>query len=237
MSCILVLGNSHTGALKEAGPVCAGTQILWVNTKPGRVPGDIGVDEALARSAELGPEDCLILMRLGSLHNIIGLLNHDIAFALVHALDPGEAVEVIPEAVMRELMAEHAASDKFLRKVAAHARCRVGHIMTPPPKKNLDSTSRTFSAYRGRRIADVGFSPAPHRLALWWLEKSVLDAFLPTIGIVPIAPPPETVTGEGYLDPAYAAPDATHANGAYGARLMARIRAFAAEPAPLLERS
>lgn len=237
MSRILVLGDSHTGALKEAGPLGAGAEILWVNAKPGRVSGDIDVAEALARSAELGPEDCLVLMRLGTLHNIIGLLNHDTAFALVDALDPDETVEVIPEAIMREYIAEHAASDQFLNKMKARARCRVGHIMPPAPKKTLDSTSRAFGAYRGQRIADVGFSPAPRRLALWRLEKSVLDAFLPTIGIVPIAPPPETLTGEGYLDPAYAAPDATHANSAYGARLMARILAFAAEPAPLLQGS
>ena len=276
MNTVLVLGNSHSVALKEAAPFPEGFVVHWLRTKEGQTTGDVDIADALALAEALEPRDCLVFMRLGVQHNILGLLNHDLPFSLVGTMGESGGAEMIPEGVMRAHLRECATSDRLLKRFAGQVRCRIVHVMPPPPKKDpiaaamaerarLQALASAAGAepppagfpgrvlayvgrfpsgwrkrkarrktstfeYRGRRIADVGFSPAPLRLALWRLEKAELDAYLPTIGIVPLGPPPETLTEEGYLDPAFSAADATHANGAYGARLLAQLVAFAAEP-------
>lgn len=213
----LVLGNSHCQALKAATGAKQGTELLWVRSgKPG-APGDISEDEALARAATLGPRDRLVLMRLGTQHNVIGLLNTEPPLSILPG--DGEAA-LIPRQQMADWIRDRIKRDRWLHHCAAAAPCAVFHAMPPPPKRDLSALTAPPRAYRGTSVADLGFAPAHRRLALWRLEQEVLAQHLEDWGITPLPVPQEALTPEGYLARAYWGPDATHANAAYGAALL-----------------
>ena len=245
---ILLIGNSHAQMIRKALDGNDNIQVHWLKGSPKARFGEIDIEEAEAKIAELRKNDLLILMHLGTMHNLIGLLNHEQPFTVSRG-DSGSAgdgggdgvdgvdgaappdpvsgqAEVIPETALRATFQSIAESDRVVARLAAAAKCETLHVMPPPPKENLDHLATGDKAYRGKTIAEHGFAPAPTRLALWQLEEETLRNWLAGQGIGTLAIPDETRTPEGYLHPDFAAPDATHANSAYGAKLIERILAL-----------
>ena len=191
---ILILGNSHAQAIKDNAPLPADMDVYWIRSKKAHAPGDIEMSRAYELAAELTPEDALVVMRLGTLHNVAGLLNHAQPFALFDGRDPGGAAELVPEAAMRAHLRDHFAQDPVLPRLRKIAACRIGHVMPPPPKRDLSALLDSGKAYRGTPIAEAGFAPARQRLAFWALERRVLSDHLRSLEVIPIGPPPETDT-------------------------------------------
>lgn len=211
------------------GPLAEGTgpDIAWVRSGKPEARGDLDKETALARAAALGPEDVLVLMQLGTQHNLIGLLEADPPFTIdparIAPATGGPGTVLIPRAQIAAWLRETMHRDKILPRYAKQAACRIFHVMPPPPKEDLCALAKPPKAYRGQAIAQQSFAPAPHRLALWQLEEAVLSAHLKALGITPLPVPARARTAAGYLDPAYWAEDATHANAAYGALVLAQI--------------
>lgn len=226
---ILILGNSHSQALADAAKGADDVEVHWLKVKAEARHGTLEMAAAQDKIAALDPGDRLVLLHLGAQHNVKGLLNHDQPFALadVAAREGGDSagLTLIPRAAMREELTRATARETLVRRLKARAPCPVCHVMTPPPKRDLTMPDNAGKAYRGRSILEIGFAPAPHRLALWQLEQEVIAEYLASLGVIHLAPPEGTTTTEGYLDPAFDAGDNTHANTAYGAKVLDQVRA------------
>ena len=234
---ILLIGNSHAQMIRKALDGNDNIEVHWLKSSPKARFGEIDIEEAEAKIAELRRNDLLILMHLGTLHNLIGLLNHEQPFTVSRTQagdqsqdqdDPGSApqAEMIPETTLRAAFQGIVENDQVVPRLAAAAKCETLHVMPPPPKENLDHLATPGKAYRGKTIAEHGFAPAQTRLALWQIEEETLRNWLAGHGIGTLGIPDEARTPEGYLHPDFAAPDATHANSAYGAKLIERILAL-----------
>lgn len=224
---ILILGNSHTDAIKRAAGALDHVDVHWLRNKKS-VHGDTDIETAHKKIAALGQKDCLVILHLGALHNIIGLLSHDQPFALLDAGGVPDHAILIPHNTLKAMMAEKVNSDTLIRTLAKKAPCRTYHVMSPPPKEELMMPRSPNKSYRGKLIQEMGFAPAPQRLAMWRLEAEVIRKYLEGTNILHIADIPGTRTEMGYLHPDYHAQDTTHANAAYGGKLLEHLRALMA---------
>jgi hypothetical protein len=231
---ILVLGNSHTRALAPDEVERDILEVRWIKTRYDARFGDTSVAEAAELARNLQAQDCLVIMYFGTIHNIVGLLNHETPFTLVTAEDCDDvrtgAATLIPLNAMRAYLSDMIAADQTVRTLAEAAQCRVLHPMPPPPKET-PAAPTPDKAYRGRSIEDVGFSPAPRRRALWRLERDVLEAQLAKLGVELLDPPSDAMDQRGFLKPDYHASDVTHANKRYGRLVLDQIRAALDMPA------
>ncbi len=227
---ILVVGNSHTDGVRRAVDGQAGIEVLWLKG-PKSVHGDTDIATVHDRIAALTPGDCLAVLHLGAMHNVLGLLNHPQPFALLDGAARAQGAEIIPRGTMKAMMAQQIGGETLIRRLARRAPCRTFHVMSPPPKEAPALPKDPGKLYHGHPVRRMGFAPARQRLALWQLEAEVIGTYLGTIGVGHIADVPGTRTPEGYLHPDFHARDATHANAAYGARVLEQIRALAAAAA------
>lgn len=219
---LIVLGNSHSEALPRDPLDGFDLTIHWLMVKNASRFGTLTMPEAAALAASLTERDALILMHLGSLHNIIGLLNHETPYAFLQEQGKSTGVEgaqIIPVSTLQATFAAVIARDAVVAAMKTATRARVFHIMPPPPKQAI---TRDYSSkvYHGNSVAELGFSPPAHRLGLWRLEDALVSDYVEKLGITHVTPPENTLTAEGYLAPIFCADDATHANRAYGKALM-----------------
>ena len=225
ISQLVVLGNSHTEALPRDSLDGFQLVIHWLKVKEAARWGTLTMPEASALAASLAEEDALVLMYLGSLHNIIGLINHEIPYAFLQAdgiSSRSNGAQIIPVSTLRAFFAESLARDKVVARMKRATKARVFHVMPPPPKQIMQ-VDYSGKIYRGGSISDQGFAPASHRLALWRLEEALVREYVEGLGITHVVRPEHTTTSEGYLAAPYCAKDATHANKAYGKALMDRL--------------
>lgn len=79
-------------------------------------------------------------------------------------------------------------------------------------------------------LAEKGLSPAQLRQQIWELQNEVMGDILAEDGITLLSPPSGTVTEDGFLHSNYYANDATHANVAYGEKVLEQITEFLQAP-------
>ena len=219
---LVVIGNSHTRTLRAAEFDTLQLEVHWLKAKPEAKFGTLSLEEAEALVKGLSPQDTLGLMVLGTLHNIVGLVNHEQPFSFTWG---GRALgrdtdHKIPVSTLRAFFKESLARDRAVRRLSAVAPCRVVHFMTPPPKEALPDPKILGPDYGRRSIYNLGFTPAPQRRALWEIEAEEVSAFLGELGVHHVAPPAGVMTADGLLAPDFSANDVTHANKAYGKLLI-----------------
>ncbi|MGH7026717.1 hypothetical protein [Brevundimonas sp.] len=95
-------------------------------------------------------------------------------------------------------------------------------VLAPPPPKEDDEFVRTKSEtlFRENGIDELGVTPAIVRLKLWALQVRVMRSVFVPMKIDVLLPPGDTVTRDGYLAPEFYGKDATHANTAYGSKVL-----------------
>ncbi|OWU82247.1 hypothetical protein ATO6_22645 [Oceanicola sp. 22II-s10i] len=226
---ILVVGNSHTQmvakaeALRKEGPdyVSKGdVTVRWLKTQR---HGDTPIEQAMEEIAALGPDDLLVLTRLGTLHNVLGLFVHDRPYVILRAgqkpQDDMEGYEVLPVATLRSSLAEAISKETLLREMRDAAPCRTIHYSSPPPKRELRSDGKLRTLDSGEQVR-MKFSDIWTRLAFWNIETEVANEFLTEIGIEICPVPPKAFDPDGFLAEPFCGSDATHANQRYGARLL-----------------
>ena len=220
---ILILGNSHSDAIRRAVTDKDNIEVFWLKSSKSRY-GDLDIKEGEAKIQALAKSDGLVLMNHGALHNVIGLLNHPARFCLIESYDDSQLAELIPKNVMKDSLAAMVETETHVARLSALASCSTFHIMTPPPKEHLIMPKSDDKKYQGQVITEAGYAPAVQRLAMWQLESDVIESYMAKIGVVHVPPPPGTTTPEGYLHPDYQAKDATHANAAYGLKVVEQIK-------------
>ena len=227
---ILVAGNSHTQIIKDAVTIRAGSgkpfgddiEVCWVILGGKGDFGDTAREDAIAKIQGLRQSDLLVLSALGTLHNLIGLFNHDRPFQLVETANGSvkhqTGIEVIPMNVLRDLFREHVENNPFFMQMVDMAPCRVAHIFPPPPKESFAKSGKT-RIIEGVTVR-LEYAPKDHRLALWKLEEKLAADYLTRQKVIHYSVPIRACTPEGFLAPAYHAKDATHANHAFGELLL-----------------
>ena len=238
---IVFFGESHVQAVKTAirkanapatGPEVSAYRLTKI--KNGRLIGDIHFEDLKLICAELTENDLVVSVVGGNQHNAFGLIQHPHPFDIAHA--DGTADPVAPGVTM---IPRNAVKDVFLRgmrknsqqilEIAQAGPYQTAHMVAPPPKAdNAHILSRIEADFVSRGVVEKGVSPAALRYRTWELQNEALRMLL-TEGNVLLLPPPEsTTTPEGFLKPEYYAQDATHANAAYGAKLLEQASALSA---------
>jgi hypothetical protein len=236
---ILILGNSHTrmmsralAARRQAGVAMQfGIEICWLTT-PGRSAyGDTSRDDAMAKVKALTQRDLLAITWLGTAHNVAGLLEHEVPFSLAETVDgPVDApagTEVIPLSLMRAMLENWIKGEDVVSRYGTATLGTAVHIMAPPPKQQVKARPKTDESDTGKD--EMRFSAPQSRLAFWKLEAALVRRYVTGLGVRAFDYPPGTADPGGFLLEAHQAPDATHANTAYGELCLAALEAMAAE--------
>lgn len=224
---ILIVGNSHTRMIARALDARRRNgvadefdiEICWLTTPGKSAFGDTSREDALAKVRALGPTDLLVVTWLGTAHNILGLLEHEIPFSLGVTVDGPVAVppgvEIIPFNLMREMLDNWIRGDEVVRCYSEVAMSSIVHLMAPPPKERIVIPDRKPGGQPPEAPAPR-FASAPGRLALWKLESVLVRRYVMELGVQYLEAPEGTRDASGFLLPEFQAADATHANAAYG---------------------
>lgn len=228
---ILLIGTSHIQMVRAAHAGRdrpAGRDYTfeshWLRTKR---HGETSVEDAIALIGELGPRDLLVLNRLGTLHNIVGLFEHDTPYVVFDPEtgdrpgDDAKDAPPIPVNALRKHFAEQILDDNTMTALARGAPATAMHFGAPPPKRRFAKEGKFRDGPDG--LVRMAFNDAATRLALWRIEHAAGVGRLAELGIRDCPVPAVCVDGAGHLDPAFGADDATHANAAYGALLLDRF--------------
>lgn len=239
---ILVLGNSHTRMMSRALAArqqasiqsACDIEICWLTT-PGRSAfGDTSRDDAMAKVKQLTARDLLVLTWLGTAHNVSGLLEHELPFSLAESVDgPVEApahAEIIPLSLMRAMLDDWIRGENVVSRYSAESPCPVFHVMAPPPKEQVKFRPKTED--NSKLPDEMRFAAAQSRLAFWKLEAAMVRRYVTSLGVRAYDHPGGGRGADGYLPEAYQAPDATHANTAYGELCLRDFEAMAEESVP-----
>lgn len=244
MSHIVFFGDSHTAAVRSALPKISLPSDVQVTVhqltriKNGQLIGTISHADAVLVCKQLTEADLVVSMIGGNQHSVLGLVQHPVPFDFFDAqgsFDSADGVTLIPRAAIKSFF------DTGLRKndcariqaLAAAGPHRTIHLAAPPPKADeAHILKRVETAFAVANIFEKGISPAPLRRKVWEMQCEVMSEILSEDGIDLLPPPPQTVTADGFLDPAFYARDATHANASYGLALLQQVLELAGvEPA------
>jgi hypothetical protein len=239
---ILVLGDSHTHAIKQAlsnrnGDVADQFEIeayRYSKIKNGKEIGDLSPEAVVDLVASLENNDMIVSTIGGNQHQTLSLVQHPVPFDLfIHGDSEtvdNAVVSVIPYAQMWDLFERgmRGRDGTRLQHLSTLAQCDVYHLTPPPPKKDsMHILNRFESDFAIAGILERGVSPAPLRLKMWRLQVDVLHRMTAEWGVQLVPPPDNTMSPEGYLETVYYADDATHANTAYGELVLRQIERIA----------
>ncbi len=234
---VLIVGDSHVYAIKAAVDKIADHKsdfefvALRLSTeKNGTKIGDIDLPELLTTATHLRSNDALVTTLRGNEYNILGLMRHPRPFEI---MIPGFAdlpedtyEELIPYATASSFMFESLkrGHGRQLSRIAKVCAAPVFCLSAPAPKEDEAHILNGADTYfRDAGISDIGVSPAPLRLKLWELQNGALAKLCSDLKAILLPNPPGTRDANGYLERAYYASDATHANTAYGGLVLDQI--------------
>lgn len=233
---IVILGDSHTRSLVAAQHLVAESlpdiefRIHWLaSDKKGVVRGDISIEDSEALLESLGPGDIAAISILGTAHNVLGMLQHEVPFRVMRpgGRAAGEDVggELIPWHVIRDTFVEMGARSKRIPKIRDGTKARVLHLMTPPPKESTEYMLEKIGLYRKKLASEVGVAAPEVRLGMWQAERDSLRIVCDQWRIGFLDAPADAMTADGYLRPEYYE-DATHANKEYGELVLRQLAAL-----------
>lgn len=235
---IIVIGDSHTHAIKRALKTRHGLHPAHVEIeayrysriKNGKTIGDLSAEQVIECVAELGSDDLVVSTIGGNQHQTLSLVQHPVPFSMFL---PEESVPsesdpdcIIPYAQLWDVFERGLRGKDGIRlqQLREAARCRVIHLVPPPPKADaVHILKRHETDFAKAGILDKGISPASLRLKMWQLQTNVMKKLTGEWGVELLLPPLQALDAQGFLAPVYYAEDATHANTDYGALQVAQI--------------
>jgi len=231
VSCILIVGDSHTHAIKKALRTwskgdCNGIEVQalgYAREKNGKIIGDLSVDEINALATCLNSSDLLVSAIGGNMHQVVSLVQHPIAFDFfMHdesQYSDTSFRQIIPYSQILDFFISNLRSKdcERLLQLKQSAKCKVCHLIPPPPKENHEHILKNpETTFRNNGIMERGISNPNLRLKAWKVQVKALEAICKEMGVELIKPPTDTVKKSGFLKEEYYANDATHANAKYG---------------------
>jgi hypothetical protein len=193
----------------------------------GSWPRNVNYWKALARYA---PGRVIVVLWRGNDHNACFLIEQPPVFDFVSRGSPSMRLEedavIIPEALVRAKFHPFVAPlHDVLSDLTSQPNCRVVVAGTPPPKGDDEELRRLLqwelyysqvAEYLGIALEKVKLTPPTIRLKLWQVLQELYQEQAQQDG-VEFLPVPDIVRDDaGFLKKEFWAPDATHANAAYG---------------------
>jgi hypothetical protein len=167
----------------------------------------------------------VILSLGGNEHNVLSILQlyqkYDFILAEQPQLPLIPEAEIYPEAMVRETLRDWMAEAlDLLRAFRRGSRAPMAQIAPPPPLPKAH-----VLAHPGDLLPDPGVrekvSPDSLRYKMWRVACSLYRETCKEAGIGYIEVPPDVIDARGMLADPYLGGDATHANEAFGRRMMA----------------
>lgn len=224
------------------------TVLRILRPKAGGAIGDAPLPDIAARAAALGPGDALVSAVGGHHYLGLGLVRHGQPFAVMAPenrdtgdRDTGDHVTgnrdtgnrdtgtgIIPAAVARAELALRLRRDDLPRLSPVMAAAPAGvtrlHLCAPPPKgDDAFVAAHAEATFQALGLAARGLAPRDLRRALWAVQCAAESEVFAPLGLSVLPPPPGTVDAQGFLDMAFAARDASHANSRYGVRVLRQV--------------
>lgn len=227
---LLVLGNSHTRMLVKALPQLKGkvelpfeAEIHWIKTNPDSALGTMMYEDAKALASKLSPDNVLLVSLLGTIHSVVGLIEHDIPYCVGtgnRQPPPGTQRQLIPQRVGEAWFKRQIEREVLASSLIKASKARCYHMMAPPPKPTIPPKSRPRPRYRAEEGKQYAFADPGIRLALWKIEAPIVEAHLRAAGAAALPVPAGTTDSDGFLLPEFWDVDVTHANETYGALIL-----------------
>lgn len=241
----VIAGMSHVVALGVAG-IRPAPQFIHAGHPADRMFGLLGAwprDDAYWDTLkDVAPGRFIALSWHGNQHLVLHLLAHDMPFDFILPdrpdIAPAPGAVLVPYARIAE---QAALGYPDLEPFAAEIARRGGTAIilgTPPPKGDdafirswmkTESYFGTVAAQRGYDAATVPFSPPALRWKLWVAAQDALRTIAARTGALFLPVPAAAITDDGFLKPEFCAPDATHANPAYGELMLADLAQLLAQ--------
>ncbi|WP_020399988.1 SGNH/GDSL hydrolase family protein [Kordiimonas gwangyangensis] len=234
----MVFGDSHVAAVQDAfGDYSPRNAELEISvhararkTEDGGTAGDTPQAEFFAAIRDLDPADIIISMTRGNFHNFVSLVQHPVPFDFQmpgEDCPEGEAT-LIPFKVLEGSFEIGLRRDlRMMVRIKEGSKAAVFQLAPPPPKGNLDLIRQYPGPFKKLGLLQHGLSAPSLRVKVWRLYNLMLKRLCDEVGVI-FVPVPDGCQGEdGCLKLEYYAPDATHANGAYGRLLLEQIEGIA----------
>ncbi|MDT0681197.1 hypothetical protein RM543_00760 [Roseicyclus sp. F158] len=182
--------------------------------------------DKIAKIIGTAEPDLCICAAMGNEYNALAMLEHPRPFDVdwpESGLPAREDAELIPVDLMRATIKRRAERGALLfwDAIAAAAPGRAVLVAPPPPVADEAHIRANRGAF-GERIDRYGIAPAATRLKIWALYSDILADAAERKGGLIVHPPAECLD-DGYLGAGYRADDPTHANPAYGLKLLTDI--------------
>jgi hypothetical protein len=166
------------------------------------------------------PWNFVVLVCGGNEHNVLGIVRNKRPFDFVLSSAPDlplqRGYELVPEALMREVLKKHMAEPlQTMRAFRAATSLPVVQLEPPPPLPNHRVLAYPREFVRAT-LFRKNIAPEAVRHKLWRLESEIYRKFCEDIGIAYLRAPANMVDKNGMLAEAGWGADATHANPRYG---------------------
>jgi hypothetical protein len=229
---VIVVGNSHTLALKAA-PQRDGIKIYKCVLEAKHLTerrADLTLDEAV-RLVKDSP-DCIVVSAIGGNQHQMYLLEHSEPFDFY---EPGnDAIladhKVIPYRTIYDQFRRGIVQGRdghYLSAVRGATTRAVYHLGVPPPKEDEAHIRRRVEGhFRERMKSSQPLTKASIRAKLWRVQRQVIWDFCESSKIEYVPVPASAIDVNDFLKPEYYAADATHANAAYGVLVLDQILAL-----------
>jgi hypothetical protein len=233
MARIYIFGDSHTRALKNAQGdpnllySSLDYDVHWMQSeKNGVIRGDLRYEDALNDVSGLNENDYLVISLLGTHHNMVGLIAHEIPFYFAGD-DQNDNFFLdgclLPENLVRDTFIEFCKKNNKVPSLKKATRAQVFHLSTPPPKVDNAYIKSKIYRYRDKVIGEFDINPSTIRLKLWQLEMQSVRDVCWEHGISFLPPPMEAVDEAGFLRVDYYGDDGPHANKKYGILVLSQL--------------
>lgn len=221
MTQVYFIGDSHTDAVREALLDRPRASAIAVNLHGRRDWATLNESFAFIDGAER-----YFSMIGGNAHNVLGLLRHPHPFDFVLPSAPGlpldPAAEVLTYGYLAAALERMISIDLEAMKML-RAKAWFAHLESPPPIGDDAHIQEHLDPYFRGQPSPV-IAPKGLRYKLWRLNSEIIATFCAANDIGFVAAP-ETTIDDGFLAPRFYALNATHANKAYGAELLAQAAA------------
>lgn len=249
MTKILVVGHSHTVAIRDAvtesPPEDADFSIVYFQDITKNVANPFEQTEdgrerynaaAIERAfAGRGPDgyDLVVSSVGGNVANILGLMEHPIPFDFDLPKEPTRpriagatrVTYAFIKAAVTQLSRRHLQHMAALRHSTT---ARIVHIETPPPNGDDAYVMTNLDKYfRANHADEAAIAPRWLRYKLWRVHSDLIRGTCRRLGIEFVAAPAHAQDGEGFMIPRAYHKDATHGNVWYGGQVVDQIRSLA----------
>lgn len=236
MKRVVIIGDSHADAIKRAlrgykSQICDIQAFRYSKLKNGTMLGDMTESQVDVMVSGLHPDDLVVSAIGGNQHQAFSLVQHPERFSVMD--EDGLPTEddlqsaIIPRAQIWDFFESKLRTGlegSRLGLLKAKKEKNIYHLTPPPPKQSLDHVARKFEeSFLKAGILEKGISPPSLRLAIWKIQVDVTEKLTKEWGIKMLPNPDGSRCANGFLAHQYYGADATHANDAYGMRVLLQL--------------